>query len=77
MLLNTGADFTMISQLFDNQYELSCISSKVRSIYLVNLGTLLINWDVTSFLLRLEKLQTGFLGAIMPGLNHNVITKMD
>lgn len=32
ILLDTGADFTMISQLFFNQHQLNCIVSKVRSV---------------------------------------------
>ena len=36
MLLNTGADRTMISQRFADQYQLNRIASKVRSVRLAH-----------------------------------------
>lgn len=77
MLLETGADRTMISQRLADQYHLNRIAIKVRLVRLANSHTLTITHEATTFSVRLGELHASFAGPIMPGLNHDVIAMLD
>lgn len=77
MLLSTDSDKIMISQRFNNKYQLNCTASKVLFVQLANSRVLPITHESTNFSVRLRELHAIFSGSIMSGINHNIISRID
>ena len=72
MLVDTGADCTMVNEQFVQKFQLPVCKSKVRAVRLADGRSLPITWEVLQFQIKLDKINTSIARPVMTGINYDV-----